>query len=119
MKIRITAIRDVDVPGQKADKTTESLVEFYATRLREWSDDWSIFGEIVRPGYPAGYVEVAKERDRLRAALEDARDVCTRKIAHANNGSCPDAIEGYDKRDEDCPACRAIALIDAAIGAKA
>lgn len=30
------------------------------------------------------------------------------RINHANNGLCPDEIEGHDTRDPDCPVCRAL-----------
>ncbi|WP_447899591.1 hypothetical protein [Stenotrophomonas sepilia] len=30
------------------------------------------------------------------------------RINHANNGLCPDEVEGQDTRDPDCPVCRAL-----------
>lgn len=30
------------------------------------------------------------------------------RINHANNGLCPDEVEGHDTRDPDCPVCRAL-----------
>lgn len=35
-------------------------------------------------------------------------EVATAKIAHAYNGMCPDAVEGHDVRDDECPACRVL-----------
>lgn len=45
----------------------------------------------------------------------DALGVASGLIGHSYNGSCPDALIGHDKRDEDCPACRVIMRIDAAL----
>lgn len=33
-------------------------------------------------------------------------DVVTCKIQHLYNGQCPDAVEGPNVRDDDCPACK-------------
>lgn len=38
------------------------------------------------------------------------RMVATNEMPHLYNGLCPDAIEGHDSRDPDCPACKAIGL---------
>ncbi len=35
-------------------------------------------------------------------------DVARRKIEHVNNGMCPDDLEGFDVRDDECPACRVL-----------
>lgn len=44
-------------------------------------------------------VERLKQYDQLC-------EVATGKLKHNYNGMCPDAVEGYDKRDTDCPVCQ-------------
>lgn len=46
--------------------------------------------------------------ERMRTSLQALVDVGSGKLAHAYNGMCPDEIEGYDVRDDECPACRAL-----------
>ena len=54
----------------------------------------------------------------VEALLMDAVGVTSGLIAHEYNGSCPDAVNGHDKRDEDCPACQVVLRIEAAMAAK-
>ncbi|HBO0452649.1 TPA: hypothetical protein L4B12_004396, partial [Pseudomonas aeruginosa] len=42
------------------------------------------------------------------SALETLRRSATGKVMHLNNGLCPDAFEGHEARDPDCPVCRAL-----------
>lgn len=35
-------------------------------------------------------------------------EVATAKIPHVYNGMCPDAVEGHDVRDTECPACKVL-----------
>ncbi|AVA38258.1 hypothetical protein [Cupriavidus metallidurans] len=37
----------------------------------------------------------------------------TGECRHLRQGSCPDAVEGPDARDDECPACQALKAIDA------
>lgn len=39
-------------------------------------------------------------------------DVCTNRTQHVGMGMCPDSIEGHDVRDDECPACAAIAAAE-------
>lgn len=32
---------------------------------------------------------------------------------HINAGNCPDELEGYDKRDGECPVCQALMALEA------
>ncbi|MBG4138608.1 hypothetical protein I4929_23760 [Pseudomonas aeruginosa] len=42
------------------------------------------------------------------SALETLRRSATGKVMHLYNGLCPDAFEGHEARDPDCPVCRAL-----------
>ncbi|MEQ6307400.1 hypothetical protein ABN448_09320 [Delftia acidovorans] len=44
-------------------------------------------------------------------AWETLRDFAEGRIEHINAGSCPDCIEGFGKRDMQCPVCRALDTI--------
>lgn len=48
--------------------------------------------------------EQAVDLGQLRVLADHA----TGRINHANNGLCPDQIEGHDARDPDCTVCRAL-----------
>ncbi len=37
--------------------------------------------------------------------IQHIHDVATCRLPHVYNGQCPDAVEGPDVRDVDCPAC--------------
>ncbi|WP_065961246.1 hypothetical protein [Curtobacterium sp. UCD-KPL2560] len=41
-------------------------------------------------------------------ALQNLIDVATGKTMHLFDGPCPDHVEGWDSRDDECPACRVI-----------
>ena len=56
--------------------------------------------------------EVEQERDQLAEKLRVAVDVATGRIEHLWDGSCPDGIEGHDRRGAFCPACQALARIE-------
>lgn len=45
---------------------------------------------------------------RTQQLMRALIDVGSGKIAHENNGSCPDAVEGFDTRNDECPACRVL-----------
>lgn len=53
------------------------------------------------------------ERDEL---IERLRTISARHVCHVNNGSCPDEVEGYAARDNDCPACQALMDADVLLG---
>lgn len=38
--------------------------------------------------------------------------VCSGKLQHVFMGACPDALEGDQVRDDECPACRAMIASD-------
>lgn len=40
--------------------------------------------------------------------IQQIHDVATCRIPHVYNGKCPDAVEGPDVRDEECPACKVL-----------
>lgn len=40
--------------------------------------------------------------------IQQLVDLGCGKLQHINLGLCPDAIEGHETRDEECPACRAL-----------
>ncbi|HHN0041112.1 TPA: hypothetical protein ACRL2W_003522 [Pseudomonas aeruginosa] len=42
------------------------------------------------------------------SALDTLRRFAIGKVMHLNNGLCPDAFEGHEARDPDCPVCRAL-----------
>ncbi|MGI0560466.1 hypothetical protein ACRCOZ_28955 [Pseudomonas aeruginosa] len=42
------------------------------------------------------------------SALDTLRRFATGNVKHLNNGLCPDAFEGHEARDPDCPVCRAL-----------
>ncbi|MBA1194481.1 hypothetical protein G7007_16725 [Pseudomonas entomophila] len=48
--------------------------------------------------------------------IQRLRGVGTNQLNHIANGLCPDQIEGYDSRDESCPACKVLMQADALIG---
>jgi hypothetical protein len=55
--------------------------------------------------------ELADANERLAALEQDAERLIAigaGRIAHVNNGMCPDSVEGHDTRDPDCPACRVL-----------
>jgi Lar family restriction alleviation protein len=43
-----------------------------------------------------------------RALVRDLFRVGTGELAHVYAGTCPDAVAGWDSRDEHCPACRVL-----------
>ncbi|MCU7282675.1 hypothetical protein OC926_22760 [Pseudomonas peradeniyensis] len=53
------------------------------------------------------------ERDEL---IDRLRTISARHVCHVNNGSCPDEVEGYAARDNDCPACQALMDADVLLG---
>ncbi|EMY3672581.1 hypothetical protein AAIQ05_000375 [Pseudomonas aeruginosa] len=42
------------------------------------------------------------------SALDTLSRFATGNVKHLNNGLCPDAFEGHEARDPDCPVCRAL-----------
>lgn len=38
--------------------------------------------------------------------------VANGQVKHVYNGLCPDAVEGHNTRDDECPACRALIAAD-------
>lgn len=36
------------------------------------------------------------------------------RVQHVHSGSCPSELEGYDKRDDECPVCQALMALEAA-----
>ncbi|EPX2184305.1 hypothetical protein ACWX0M_006364 [Pseudomonas aeruginosa] len=42
------------------------------------------------------------------SALDTLRKAALGEVQHLNNGLCPDAFEGHEARDPDCPVCRAL-----------
>jgi hypothetical protein len=40
--------------------------------------------------------------------VRDLIQVATGALAHVYAGTCPDAVAGWDSRDEHCPACRVL-----------
>lgn len=56
-----------------------------------------------------GLQETLAERDAL---LDCLRNIATGEMTHNRNGECPDSIAGYDSRDIDCLACRALIAAD-------
>lgn len=58
---------------------------------------------------PGMIVEAARELKELILRLQR---IATREMRHVNNGACPDEIEGYAARDNDCPACQALMQSD-------
>jgi hypothetical protein len=63
--------------------------------------DWQAWAERQRQAYLA-----------LEAAAIGLHEVAARRVHHAGLGLCPDALEGYDSRDPDCQACRALMAAD-------
>jgi len=55
------------------------------------------------------------EYDQLAAAARLLADVATGRLDHLHDGLCPDVIEGFDVRDDECPACLALIALDAAL----
>jgi hypothetical protein len=47
--------------------------------------------------------------------LRRARAVATGELSHLYRGSCPDAVEGIEVRDDDCPVCQVLQEIDAVL----
>ena len=78
--------------------------------------------QIIQTLSPAGRVADPEEiptgarsipnRDGVRASvgngdiIRNLIDVGTGKIPHRYMGLCPDAVDGHEQRDKDCPACR-------------
>lgn len=50
------------------------------------------------------------------ALIEQLRRVATREIEHINRGSCPDKVEGFSVRDDECPACKVLIEADRILG---
>lgn len=46
------------------------------------------------------------KNDEAIKVVQDLIDVGSGKITHSYNGLCPDDVEGFDTRDDECPACR-------------
>nr|WP_285311284.1 hypothetical protein [Stenotrophomonas maltophilia] len=40
------------------------------------------------------------------------------RVSHANNGLCPDQVEGHQTRDPECPVCQALLSLDLPLEAK-
>ena len=57
---------------------------------------------------PAHAAILDEEVSKLDKRMEELEAVATGQVLHIWNGSCPDAIEGYNVRDPGCPACRAL-----------
>lgn len=49
----------------------------------------------------------------IKTILGNLVKVATNEVSHANNGQCPDDLEGFAVRDPDCPACQAIMQAEA------
>ncbi|HBN7710701.1 TPA: hypothetical protein L3597_006242 [Pseudomonas aeruginosa] len=64
----------------------------------------------MQRGYNACLRELARINGLTvsESALETLRRSATGKVMHLNNGLCPDAFEGHEARDPDCPVCRAL-----------
>ncbi|SIQ99017.1 hypothetical protein [Aquipseudomonas alcaligenes] len=43
--------------------------------------------------------------------------VCSGQVLHVYMGLCPDALEGAEERDDECPACLAMMAADEALRA--
>jgi len=67
--------------------------------------NYAIRAAAVEEGYRLALSE-------LLPVIEGLRGVAARQTAHANNGMCPDEIEGCDTCDDECPACQALMAAD-------
>lgn len=47
--------------------------------------------------------------------LQSLYDIAVGRLEHVNNGMCPDKLEGYETRDDECPACLALIQAEAAL----
>jgi hypothetical protein len=70
-----------------------------------WPEDMSTLTDHVATVDPATALALVAEVRRLRAQNESLRDVAAGRVEHRYMGGCPDALEGYEVRDPDCPAC--------------
>lgn len=67
-------------------------------------------------GYPGGWNDALDEVARLNGEqptpdpAKSLARVADGTVPHVFNGMCPDAVEGHDSRDPDCPACQALIL---------
>lgn len=68
-----------------------------------------------------GIIEIAENCESLTACINAAvaeiaeraaalERVATGEVRHLHNGLCPDAIEGFESRDPNCPACQVIMM---------
>lgn len=64
----------------------------------------------VRCGWNACLDELARINGMTvsESALDTLRKAASGEVKHLNNGLCPDAFEGHEARDPDCPVCRAL-----------
>ena len=53
------------------------------------------------------------EKTAQMEIMQGLADIATGKISHVYRGICPDALEGHDKRDDECPACKILMRYDA------
>ncbi|EMB2825200.1 hypothetical protein U8047_006254 [Pseudomonas aeruginosa] len=63
------------------------------------------------PGFWRAMAEAAPRLNGLTvsaSALDTLRKAALGEVQHLNNGLCPDAFEGHEARDPDCPVCRAL-----------
>ena len=64
--------------------------------------------------------EPPQDTSQLDATLiQQLLDVGSGKLRHDNTGGCPDEVEGFDARDPECPACRAMLMGAKALGSLA
>lgn len=59
------------------------------------------------------------EARKLLPLIEQLCRVAERQVAHTNNGKCPDQLEGFASRDDECPACRILIEVDRLLGRNA
>lgn len=56
-----------------------------------------------------------RESEKLLTILTQLIGISTGRISHVDNGKCPDVVNGYSMRDDECPACIELLTADAAL----
>ncbi len=67
------------------------------------ANSWAVSPEIrPAPGAARAVATVLAEH------IRDLQKVATGELPHIYNGLCPDEVEGFAVRDDECPACRVL-----------
>lgn len=99
----------LSVPGDRAGSMGHCIVEMGDREVR--------LDGVPGVWFDADFIAHARtDVPDLAAQVRALRRIATGEIKHRYTYGCPDALDGHDKRDPLCAACKVLAATDPTVG---